>query len=185
MQIQEIQILTPKHLLCLYFRERDGALSGEKLQRCRNCIHFCWKVVKENDYLSNWSINTVTLLFSAQYPWAPSRSAMIGWVSKVQGFMGPNVYPEVPDGGWGWVVAVSFFLVEAYTYGIIKSFGIFLQDLMSYFGETNSRVSWIVSICVFVMTFTGEEWVLVPHPSRVQYPQMCKIWGHFELSFVI
>ncbi|XP_048870000.1 monocarboxylate transporter 7-like [Brienomyrus brachyistius] len=80
---------------------------------------------------------------------------MIGWVSKMQGFMGPNVYPEVPDGGWGWVVAVSFFLVEAYTYGIIKSFGIFLQDLMSYFGETNSRVSWIVSICVFVMTFTA------------------------------
>lgn len=70
-------------------------------------------------------------------------------------FLGPNVYTEAPDGGWGWAVAVAFFLVEVFTYGTIKSFGIFLQDLMREFGETNSRVSWIVSICVFVMTFNG------------------------------
>ncbi|XP_037320442.2 monocarboxylate transporter 7-like [Pungitius pungitius] len=70
-------------------------------------------------------------------------------------FLGPNVYPEAPDGGWGWVVAAAFFLVEALTYGTIKIFGIFLQDLMEQFGETNSRVSWVVSICVFVMTFSG------------------------------
>lgn len=70
-------------------------------------------------------------------------------------FLGPNVYAKAPDGGWGWVVAVAFFVVEVFTYGTIKSFGIFLQDLMAEFGETNSRVSWIVSICVFVMTFNG------------------------------
>ncbi|XP_018520674.1 monocarboxylate transporter 7 [Lates calcarifer] len=70
-------------------------------------------------------------------------------------FLGPNVYHEAPDGGWGWVVAVTFFLVEVFTYGTIKSFGIFLQDLMEEYGETNNRVSWIVSICVFVMTFNG------------------------------
>uniref|UniRef100_W5KTL5 Monocarboxylate transporter 7 n=1 Tax=Astyanax mexicanus TaxID=7994 RepID=W5KTL5_ASTMX len=66
-----------------------------------------------------------------------------------------NVYPQIPDGGWGWAVAVAFFFTEVFTYGIIKIFGIFLQDLMSHFEETNSRVSWIVSICVFVMTFTA------------------------------
>ncbi|XP_070707775.1 monocarboxylate transporter 7-like [Pempheris klunzingeri] len=70
-------------------------------------------------------------------------------------FLGPNFYPEAPNGGWGWVVAVAFFFVEVFTYGTIKSFGIFLQVLMKEFGETNSRVSWIVSICVFVMTFNG------------------------------
>ncbi|KAM9832076.1 monocarboxylate transporter 7-like [Neosynchiropus ocellatus] len=69
--------------------------------------------------------------------------------------LGPNVYAEAPDGGWGWVVAGSFFLVEVFTYGTIKSFGIFFKDLMEEFGESNSRVSWIVSICVFVMTFNG------------------------------
>lgn len=74
---------------------------------------------------------------------------------KLLRVFGPNVYPKAPDGGWGWVVAVAFFVVEVFTYGTIKSFGIFLQDLMEEFEETNSRVSWIVSICVFVMTFNG------------------------------
>ncbi|XP_077406166.1 monocarboxylate transporter 7-like [Vanacampus margaritifer] len=74
---------------------------------------------------------------------------------KTPNFLGPNVYAEPPDGGWGWVVAVAFFVVEVFTYGTIKIFGIFLQELMEEFGESNSRVSWIVSICVFVMTFNG------------------------------
>ncbi|KAG7236401.1 hypothetical protein INR49_000979 [Caranx melampygus] len=69
--------------------------------------------------------------------------------------LGPKVYPEVPDGGWGWAVAVAFFMVEVCTYGTIKSLGVFLQDLMEEFGESNSRVSWVISICVFIFTFTA------------------------------
>ncbi|KAA0705566.1 Monocarboxylate transporter 7 [Triplophysa tibetana] len=80
---------------------------------------------------------------------------MTGLMSALKGCTRPNVYEEVPDGGWGWVVAGAFFFVEVFTYGIIKIFGIFLQDLMTCFGETNSRVSWVVSICVFVMAFTA------------------------------
>lgn len=89
--------------------------------------------------------------------WALFSTVMALCGAKRPRFLGPNVYPEAPDGGWGWAVAVAFFLVEVFTYGTIKSFGIFLQDLMTEFGETNSRVSWIVSICVFVMTFNGEH----------------------------
>ncbi|XP_012380985.2 LOW QUALITY PROTEIN: monocarboxylate transporter 7 [Dasypus novemcinctus] len=66
-----------------------------------------------------------------------------------------NVYTQVPDGGWGWAVAVSFFFISVFTYGIIKSFGVFFTDLMDSFGESNSRISWIISICVFVLTFTA------------------------------
>ncbi|KAM9463104.1 solute carrier family 16 member 6a isoform 1-T1 [Clarias gariepinus] len=80
---------------------------------------------------------------------------MVWWIFSSRGCLGPKVYSEVPDGGWGWVVAVAFFIVEAFTYGVIKSFGIFLNDLIGEFNETNSRVSWIISICVFVMTFTA------------------------------
>lgn len=68
---------------------------------------------------------------------------------------GPNIYSEVPEGGWGWAVAAAFFVVEVCTYGTIKSLGVFLQDLMDEYGESNSRVSWIISICVFIFTFTG------------------------------
>ncbi|XP_052406353.1 monocarboxylate transporter 7 [Carassius gibelio] len=80
---------------------------------------------------------------------------MTGIMSALKGCTSPNVYDEVPDGGWGWLVAVAFFFVEVFTYGIIKIFGIFLVDLMTDFNETNSRVSWVVSICVFVMAFTA------------------------------
>lgn len=80
---------------------------------------------------------------------------MTGIMSALKACTRPNVYDEVPDGGWGWMVAAAFFFVEVFTYGIIKIFGIFLQDLMTDFNETNSRVSWVVSICVFVMAFTA------------------------------
>lgn len=80
----------------------------------------------------------------------------MGPTSCLHSCMKPNVYSQVPDGGWGWVVAAAFFFVEVFTYGIIKIFGIFLQDLTNHFEESNSRVSWIVSICVFVMSFTGK-----------------------------
>ncbi|KAM4635216.1 solute carrier family 16 member 6b isoform 1-T2 [Polymixia lowei] len=75
--------------------------------------------------------------------------------SKHNSCMGPCVYPAIPDGGWGWAVAGAFFFVEVCTYGTIKSLGIFLQDLMDEFGESNSRVSWVISICVFILTFTA------------------------------
>ncbi|XP_078510419.1 monocarboxylate transporter 7-like [Lissotriton helveticus] len=66
-----------------------------------------------------------------------------------------KVYTKVPDGGWGWVVAIAFFFVEVFTYGVIKTFGVFFSELITYFEESNSRISWIISICVFVMTFTA------------------------------
>ncbi|XP_078506916.1 monocarboxylate transporter 7-like [Lissotriton helveticus] len=66
-----------------------------------------------------------------------------------------KVYTKVPDGGWGWVVAFAFFFVEVFTYGVVKTFGVFFSELITYFEESNSRISWIISICVFVMTFTA------------------------------
>uniref|UniRef100_A0A3Q3RK32 Monocarboxylate transporter 7 n=1 Tax=Mastacembelus armatus TaxID=205130 RepID=A0A3Q3RK32_9TELE len=79
----------------------------------------------------------------------------VAMVSNSQHCLGPNIYSEVPDGGWGWAVAVAFFVVEVCTYGTIKALGVFLQDLMEEFGESNSRVSWAISICVFIFTFTA------------------------------
>lgn len=76
-------------------------------------------------------------------------------MGKARGGTTMNVYTKSPDGGWGWAVAFAFFIIEAFTFGTIKSFGVFFNDLISYFDESNSRVSWIVSIAVFVMTFTS------------------------------
>ncbi|XP_055509912.1 monocarboxylate transporter 7-like isoform X1 [Leucoraja erinacea] len=79
---------------------------------------------------------------------------MTVFVGKTGGWT-TNVYTKTPDGDWGWIIAVAFFFTEALTYGIIKSFGVFFYDLMTYFEESNSRVSWILSISMFVMMFTA------------------------------
>ncbi|XP_062264541.1 solute carrier family 16 member 6b [Platichthys flesus] len=89
--------------------------------------------------------------------------------------LGPKVYPEVPDGGWGWAVAGAFFFVEVCTYGTLKSMGVFLQDLMEEFGESNSRVSWIISISVFIFTFTAPLSTLLS--NRFGYRPVVMIGG--------
>lgn len=110
---------------------------------------FCPKVAKKiSSRTSKWAHDAISVSTSRwpavamRLPYSPCC-------------LGPNVYPEVPDGGWGWTVAVAFFLVEVCTYGTLKSLGVFLQDLMEEFEESNSRVSWVISICVFIFTFTG------------------------------
>ncbi|XP_060946889.1 solute carrier family 16 member 6b isoform X2 [Limanda limanda] len=89
--------------------------------------------------------------------------------------LGPKVYPKVPDGGWGWAVAGAFFFVEVCTYGTLKSMGVFLQDLMEEFGESNSRVSWIISISVFIFTFTAPLSTLLS--NRFGYRPVVMIGG--------
>ncbi|XP_050980985.1 monocarboxylate transporter 7 [Labeo rohita] len=108
-----------------------------------------WTLSSGHTAVQQWS-NNIPLTHRNR-----SQVKMAQWIFRIKGCLGSKVYSEVPDGGWGWIVAVAFFLVEVFTYGVIKSFGIFLKDLMSDFGESNSRVSWIISICVFVMTFTA------------------------------
>lgn len=99
-------------------------------------------------YFKMSSIDDIILVSASRWPIAMR-------VPNSQCCLGPNVYSVVPDGGWGWAVAVAFFIVEVCTYGTIKSLGVFLQDLMEEFGESNSRVSWVISICVFIFNFTG------------------------------
>lgn len=69
--------------------------------------------------------------------------------------LGVKVYDAVPEGGWGFAVALTFFVVEVCSYGTLKSLGVFLHDLMQDFEESNSRVSWAISICIFIFNFTA------------------------------
>ncbi|XP_063098016.1 monocarboxylate transporter 7 isoform X7 [Cavia porcellus] len=92
-----------------------------------------------------------------------------------------NVYTQVPDGGWGWAVAVSFFFVEVFTYGIIKSFGVFFNDLMDSFDQSNSKISWIVSICVFVLTFS----VITALKEQIGWRYSLLFVGLLQLNIVV
>lgn len=112
---------------------------------------------QENKMCGTVASKTTRLIKSSDIILAPGGPSAAMRMPNSQHCLGPNVYPEVPDGGWGWAVAAAFFVVEVCTYGTLKSLGVFLEDLIDEYGESNSRVSWIISICVFIFTFTGQS----------------------------
>lgn len=63
--------------------------------------------------------------------------------------------PNAPDGGWGWVVVASSFILQGLTIGITYTFGVIFVDLLEYFGESQSTTAWIGSIQPALLYFTG------------------------------
>jgi len=55
-------------------------------------------------------------------------------------------YPEPLDGGWGWVVVVSSFLIHFIADGIVYTFGLFYHELLIYFGSSKGSTAWIPSL---------------------------------------
>ncbi|XP_033026104.1 monocarboxylate transporter 13-like [Lacerta agilis] len=70
--------------------------------------------------------------------------------------LGPVVvHPEAPDGGWGWIIVLSAFLQSALVFGVIRSFGVFFVEFVTYFDELSGRISWITSIGIAVQQFAS------------------------------
>ncbi|XP_073706700.1 monocarboxylate transporter 2 [Garra rufa] len=64
------------------------------------------------------------------------------------------VQPDVPlDGGYGWFIVLSTFLVFGLTFGVIKSFGVFFVEIHNYFASTATASSWITSIALATIHF--------------------------------
>ena len=53
---------------------------------------------------------------------------------------------DPPDGGWGWVVTFSAFIVGLILDGISFSFGILFVHLLPHFKGSRSLTSWIGSV---------------------------------------
>ncbi|KAH9509415.1 hypothetical protein Btru_045844 [Bulinus truncatus] len=62
-------------------------------------------------------------------------------------------YVAPPDGGWGWMVVLSSFLIHVIADGVVYSFGVFLMELVDYFGTSRGATSWVGSLQPAV-TFT-------------------------------
>ncbi|KZF26343.1 MFS general substrate transporter [Xylona heveae TC161] len=61
-----------------------------------------------------------------------------------------------PDGGWmAWLQVVGAHLVNFNTWGFINSFGFFQSYYVTALGESESTVSWIGSIQIFLLFFIG------------------------------
>ncbi|XP_042636097.1 monocarboxylate transporter 13-like, partial [Catharus ustulatus] len=60
-----------------------------------------------------------------------------------------------PDGGYGWVVVVSAFMVMGFTVAVLKTFGLFFVEIQQHFEELASSTSWITSVTVAVFHLGG------------------------------
>ncbi|PVD18876.1 hypothetical protein C0Q70_21433 [Pomacea canaliculata] len=60
---------------------------------------------------------------------------------------------EPPDGGWGWVVVFSSFLIHVIADGVVYSFGVFLIVFVEYFHSGRGETAWIGALQPAV-TFT-------------------------------
>ncbi|NWY14083.1 MOT2 protein, partial [Aphelocoma coerulescens] len=55
-----------------------------------------------------------------------------------------------PDGGYGWIVVVSAFMVMGLTVAVLKTFGLFFVEIQQHFDELASTTSWITSVTIAV-----------------------------------
>ncbi|XP_066266936.1 monocarboxylate transporter 13-like [Branchiostoma lanceolatum] len=55
---------------------------------------------------------------------------------------------EPPDGGWGWMVVLSTFLVHVIALGAVKSLGVFYAEFREVFNESAGNTSFISSVFV-------------------------------------
>ncbi|XP_048395335.2 monocarboxylate transporter 13-like isoform X2 [Stegostoma tigrinum] len=58
--------------------------------------------------------------------------------------------PKYVDGGYGWVILASCFVVTGLSMSFVKTFGIFFLDIQEYFDTLAFKVSWITAITVAV-----------------------------------
>ena len=57
---------------------------------------------------------------------------------------------------WGYVIALSFFMVEALTFGVLKVQGVLFPELLLQFDCSPDVLAWVPSIAACTMNLLGE-----------------------------
>ena len=86
-----------------------------------------------------------------------------------------GVSHDPPDGGWGWFIVLSSFLLQALTIGITYTFGVIFVKFMHVFGADEATTSWIGSIQPCLLYLTGKYTFLSTNqvPSSTMGSEHC------------
>ncbi|XP_078526735.1 monocarboxylate transporter 13-like [Lissotriton helveticus] len=84
------------------------------------------------------------------------------------------------EGGWAWMIALSGFMVNALTYGVIRSMGVFYMEFVYSFHKPSSEVSWITSISITVLQFASP----VGSALSIQYGDRAVVMAGGVLTFL-
>ncbi|CAH1271590.1 SLC16A12 [Branchiostoma lanceolatum] len=60
----------------------------------------------------------------------------------------PVRYTRPLDGGWGWAVVLAVFMIGACSFGVIRSFGVFLEEFTTQFDQSATATSLVISVCI-------------------------------------
>ncbi|XP_048520513.1 monocarboxylate transporter 3 isoform X2 [Dendroctonus ponderosae] len=61
-------------------------------------------------------------------------------------YCGYHDLPPPPDGGYGWVVVFASFMCNMIVDGIAYTFGVFLQPMVTFYGESKGKTAWVGSL---------------------------------------
>lgn len=67
--------------------------------------------------------------------------------------------PNIPDGGWGWLVVLACFVINLISDGVSFIFGLFLIELVNEFQSSNSAISWIGSMFMSLPLIAGKKYM--------------------------
>ncbi|CAG9812474.1 unnamed protein product [Phaedon cochleariae] len=63
--------------------------------------------------------------------------------------------PKIPDGGWGWMVVLSCFVINMLSDGVGFTFGLLYIEFLNAFGASKSATSWIGSLFMALPLIAG------------------------------
>ncbi|XP_061189344.1 monocarboxylate transporter 4-like [Saccostrea echinata] len=67
----------------------------------------------------------------------------------------PRAKSRCPDGGWGWVIVFGAFVCNVIVDGICFTFGIYVQDIIDYYGADDSKSVLVGSLLVGCYLMAG------------------------------
>lgn len=76
-------------------------------------------------------------------------------VQKEVQFDGQAKSSSSKDGGWGWIIVMSTFMINFVADGILFSSGLVLSELVKTTGQPAGKIAWIFSMTDALILFSG------------------------------